>query len=116
MRKDNFIIPEIDLPGIYGILNTTNGKMYVVSAINLKNRLKQQRVKMRNWRGLNNLMGEDFIDDSDIFNFVFVVFKVFPDLDNFKEIEMREEERRYIEDYTNKGIPYNVHRETFIYK
>lgn len=36
LRKDNFVIPEIELPGIYGILNTVNGKMYVGSAINLK--------------------------------------------------------------------------------
>lgn len=115
MKKDNFIIPEIELPGIYGILNVENGKIYVGSSVNLKNRLKQQRTKMRSWNGLNNLMRKDFQSDSDIFKFVFVVFKVFPDLKHFKEIEMREEEREYIEKYTKKGNSYNVHKETFAY-
>ncbi|MDE6434764.1 MAG: GIY-YIG nuclease family protein, partial [Lachnospiraceae bacterium] len=76
MGTSNLIVPEIDLPGIYGILNVTNGKMYIGSAINIKNRLKQQRVNMINWNGLNNLMSEDMKLNKDIFNFVFAIIKV----------------------------------------
>lgn len=116
MREDNLIIPEIGLPGIYGILNVKNGKMYVGSAINLTNRLKQQRINLRNWKGLNNLMNEDFEKDTDVYDFVFVIFKIFSDLSIFSESNMREEEKKYIEKYTNKGLSYNVHKETFSYK
>ena len=116
MRKENLIVPEIELPGIYGILNVTNGKMYIGSAINLKNRLKQQKINMHNWQGLNNLMSEDFKDNKDIYNFVFVILKVFHDLNNFNEIEMREEEKQYIDRYTMDDLSYNVHKETFSYK
>lgn len=110
LRKDNFIIPDIELPGIYGILNVKNGKVYVGSAVNLKNRLKQQRTNMINWNGLNNLMNEDF---ENIYDFVFVVFKVFPNSEVFKEHSMRAEEKEYIEKFTKKGISYNVHKETW---
>lgn len=70
---------------------------------------------MRNWHGLNNLMIADFQEEKDIYKFVFVIFKVYSDYKRFKEVEMREEERFYIQEYTNKGISYNVHKETFVY-
>lgn len=77
--KNILTIPECEKIGIYGILNTENGKMYIGSAKNIKRRLTTQRNNLISMYGCNTKIRHDISRKTDLKKFKFVILETFED-------------------------------------
>lgn len=98
------------MQGVYKIVNSVNGKIYVGSSVNIEKRFKQHKFELehnthnnRHLQGAWNTYGKD--------NFDFVVVEIVPDL-----INLRERECYYIKSLncTDPNIGYNMLNDTNI--
>lgn len=89
------------LPGIYKLVNTKNGKIYIGSSINMRNRIRTHNYELRNGIHVNKHLQRAY-DKGSIFNIKLI--------DLFDEIdynELLELEKRYIVSFDSIQNGYN---------
>lgn len=93
-------IPEYSGAGIYALVNISSGRLYVGSAINIKQRIKSHDTRMRN--GYPNERFKPDVSKGDYFTTV-----VLEKMNNPSTTELLEKEAYYINHFNAISDGYN---------
>ena len=106
MKKHIIEVPDVSAVGIYAIHNKENGKYYIGSSVNIKERMKTHRRNMEKLKGSNLKIESDIKTIDDLKKFEFLVVETFPDY-TITDGELRRKEQEYITKYKAFSDGYN---------
>ncbi len=93
-------IPEYSGAGIYALINVSSGRMYIGSAINIRQRIKSHDTRMRN--GYPNERFKSDVAMGDFFTTI-----ILEKMDSPTKAELLEKEASYIKHFNALSDGYN---------